>query len=227
MSDDNFNKNKSNKLSSLTLLLQTFCDDYNFTLKNVQDTIYSIQVKNSVGELTDWIILNSNTNKVKILGNTDNCNLWFCDTRKDFTPEKIIEMTGDLNIILMTKFDCYADISTLIDPEDWQQIAQVQSAYEDNRYKIHFKSIEFGNVNDNDNYIYFTILEENDNELDGLFRIHDPDNGEDMHIVSINIATKKEMDFINAHYGEIENTLQKIAQKQINNIQEESEEEEI
>ena len=61
--------------------------------------------------------------------------------------------------------------------------------------------------------------------FNGLFRIHDPSNGEDMKIVSIRDCEKKEdQDFFNAHWDEIENELCKCAkEKQI--IKEETEEE--
>ena len=72
------------------------------------------------------------------------------------TPNRIIEFVADLNTMLRKFNNEYVSVKSLIDPEDWQEIAQVKNAYEDDRYKIQFKSIEYGY----DNYIYFTVLEE-------------------------------------------------------------------
>lgn len=60
-------------------------------------------------------------------------NLWFCETRKDLTSDKLLELTKDLNEIL-NEYDLSVKVSTLIDPEDWQEIANVNDAYEDIRY---------------------------------------------------------------------------------------------
>ena len=136
------------------------------------------------------------------------------------TPDKIIEFVSDLNTMLRKFNNSYIAVRTLIDPEDWQEIAQVQDAYEDNRYKIQIEEMEFSS----DNYIYFSVLKEN-KMFNGLFRIHDPSNGEDMTIVSIRDCEKKEeQDFFNAHWDEIENEICECAkEKQI--IKEETEEE--
>ena len=48
----------------------------------------------------DWITLNLATKDVTLSGNTDNCNFWFCDTRKDMTPDRIIEFVADINTML-------------------------------------------------------------------------------------------------------------------------------
>lgn len=136
------------------------------------------------------------------------------------TPERIIEFVADLNTMLREFNDSYIAVKTLIDPEDWQEIAQVQDAYEDNRYKIQFEEIEFGS----DNYIYFSILKER-TMFNGLFRIHDPENGNDMTLVTISDCVKKEdQNFFNAHWDEIENELcERVKERQ--NIKEETEEE--
>ena len=89
--------------------------------------------KNTDKEWTKWIYYNPTNNDVSLIGNTDQCNLWFCDTRKDLTPEKLIEFTADLNKVL-NKLGDSVELSTLVDPEDWQEIADVYDAYEDPRY---------------------------------------------------------------------------------------------
>ena len=96
----------------------------------------------------------------------------------------------------------------------------MEKDYEDNRYKIQFEEIEFGS----DNYIYFSILKER-TMFNGLFRIHDPENGNDMTLVTISDCVKKEdQNFFNAHWDEIENELcERVKERQ--NIKEETEEE--
>ncbi len=200
--------------------LKNICKKYNFKYAEHSEDKIALCAKNTDKDWYDWIKLDLKNKDVTLIGNTDQCNFWFCDTRKDMTPNKIIEFVADLNTMFRKFNDSYITIKTLIDPEDWQEIAQVNDAYEDNRYNIKFKSIEYGN----DNYIYFTILKE-DYGFDGLFRIHDPANGPDMDLVSISDCEGKEdQDFFNAHWEEIENELCKRAREK-QNIKEETEEE--
>lgn len=200
--------------------LKNICEKYDFKYKEYSKNKISLCAKNTDNHWRDWIKLDLQNKDITLIGNTDNCNFWFCDTRKDMTPEKIIEFVADINTMLRKFNDSYITIKSLIDPEDWQEIAQVKDAYEDDRYKIQFKSIEFGA----DNYIYFTVLKE-EYEFDGLFRIHDPANGNDMTLVSISdCEEKKDQDFFNAHWEEIENELCNCA-KNRQNIKEEIQEE--
>lgn len=202
--------------------LKNICRKYKFKYLENSESEISLCAKNTDKEWTEWIKLNLKEKEIVLIGNTDQCNLWFYDTRKDMTPEKIHSFVADLNNILREFNDSYIPLKTLIDPEDWQEIAQVKNAYEDDRYKIQFKSIEYGD----DNYIYFTVLEEG-YEFDGLFRIHDINNGPDMTLVSIsNCCIKKDQDFFNAHWEEIENELCELA-KTRQNIKEEKEEESL
>lgn len=157
---------------------------------------------------------------ITIAGNTDNCNFWFCDTRKDMTPDKIIEFVADTNTMLREFNDSYVTVKSLIDPEDWQEIAKTQDADKDSRYKVQFEEIVFGS----DNYIYFSILKEK-YLFNGLFRIHDPVNGPDMELISISdCEKKKDQDFFNAHWEEIENELCNCARERQNNKEETQEE---
>lgn len=91
-----------------------------------------LYAKNTDGEDYPWIRYNEKNNTFLIEGNTDNCNLWFCDTRPDLTPDKLIEFVKDLNGALEP--DEPILLKNLIDPEDWQEIAEVRDAYEDERY---------------------------------------------------------------------------------------------
>lgn len=91
-----------------------------------------LYAKNTDGEDYPWIKYIVASDLVSIAGNTDICNLWFYDTRPDLTPEKIIEFVKDLNNAL--EIDEPILLKTLIDPEDWQEIAEVQDASFDERY---------------------------------------------------------------------------------------------
>ena len=196
------------------------CKKYNFKYREYSENKIALCAKNTDRHWENWIELDLKNKDITLIGNTDHCNFWFCNTRKDMTPNKIIEFVSDLNKMLRKFNNSYIAVRSLIDPEDWQEIAQVQDAYEDNRYKIQIEEMEFSS----DNYIYFSVLKEN-KMFNGLFRIHDPSNGEDMTIVSIRDCEKKEdQDFFNAHWDEIENELCECAkEKQI--IKEETEEE--
>lgn len=91
-----------------------------------------IYAKNTDGEDYPWIKYITSSDLFSIAGNTDQCNLWFYDTRPDLTPDKLIEFIKDLNEALEP--DEPILLKTLIDPEDWQEIANVQNAYDDGRY---------------------------------------------------------------------------------------------
>ena len=91
-----------------------------------------IYAKNIDGEDCPWIEYIETLDVYSIVGNTDQCNLWFYDTRPDLTPEKIIEFVKDLNEALEPNKPIL--LKTLIDPEDWQEIAKVHDAYDDERY---------------------------------------------------------------------------------------------
>lgn len=78
-----------------------------------------------------WIEFDINSDTVQLIGNTDNCNLWFYKTRKDLTPEILLGFVNDLN----KAFEINFTLRELIDPEDWQEIANVSDASTDNRYK--------------------------------------------------------------------------------------------
>lgn len=200
--------------------LKNICEKYNFKYREYSENKIALCAKNTDRHWNDWIKLDLKNKDVTLTGNTDNCNFWFYNTRKDMTPNKIIEFVADLNIMLRKFNNSYITINSLIDPEDWQEIAQVQDASEDNRYKVQFEEVEFSS----DNYIYFSVLKER-TMFNGLFRIHDPANGNDMTLISISDCEKKQdQDFFNAHWEEIENELCNRA-KERQNIKEETEEE--
>ena len=93
---------------------------------------------NTDGEPTDWITLDKtnlmfhHTWHLSTAGNTDQNNLWFYQTRKDLTPKKIVSFIKSLSLLLNYNLKVYM----LIDPEDWQQIAKMNDAYDDVRYTM-------------------------------------------------------------------------------------------
>ena len=91
-----------------------------------------LYAKNTDGEDCPWIKYNEHVNTFSIKGNTDHLNLWFYDTRPDLTPEKLISFIKDLNWALEPNEPIL--LKDLIDPEDWQEIADVRDAYDDGRY---------------------------------------------------------------------------------------------
>lgn len=191
---------------------------FDFKLKEDNKCV-CICAKDTNNKWIDWIKYDFQDSKIKITGNTDQCNLWFCDIRKDMTPELIFDFVARLNETLR-KVDTYVTIKTLIDPEDWQVIANVKDAYEDDRYKVQVKCGDF----EDNSYIHFGLSYKN-REFDGLFRIHDPVNGPDMTIVNIyNCCVKEYMDFANAHWEEIEEKLCEYAEERLKNTEKENEE---
>lgn len=86
---------------------------------------------------TEWLKYYPECDTIQLMGNTDQCSIWFYDTRKDFTPEKISEFVKDLNSVFsLNDEDNMLTIREIIDPEDWQEIANIHDAYEDERYII-------------------------------------------------------------------------------------------
>jgi len=99
-----------------------------------QGSKLNLYAKNTDNQWTQWISYDSQKNSVSCRGNTDHLNIWLYDTRKDLTPEKCLSFVEDLNkAFLLTGKDRF-QIKELIDPEDWQEIAQVKDAHQDERY---------------------------------------------------------------------------------------------
>lgn len=95
---------------------------------------YNLYAKNTDNEPTLWLSYDEKKDTITCRGHTDYLNIWLCDTRKDFTPEKCLQFIDDLNenfeLVGKNRFT----VEELIDPEDWQEIANVRNAYEDPRY---------------------------------------------------------------------------------------------
>lgn len=210
---------KSNNISEdVKSEFKNICNKYEFKFKELSNRKVALCVKDTDKHWIEWIKLDLNKGNIFIVGNTDNCNFGFCDTRKDMTPNKIINFVADLNN-LFRRFGTSTQIKTLIDSEDWQEIANVNDAYKDNLYNIQFHDIAFTE----DNYIYFSV-EYGEYSLDGLFRIHDPTNGPDMDLVSIDCSTEEDRNFVNAHWEEIQEKLCEIAKQREEKIEKNEEE---
>lgn len=184
--------------------LKNICSKYNFKYKELSEEEICLCAKNMNEQWEKWIEFDLKKRDIQIAGNTDQCNFWFYNTRKDMTPDKINSFVGDINE-LFRKFGKYTKVKTLIDSEDWQEIAGIDDAYKDNLYNIYFHDIEFSE----DNYIFFSI-EYGEDSLDGIFRISDLVNGPDMKLVSIECTSQQDKDFVNAHWEEIEEKLCEI-----------------
>lgn len=180
---------------------KNICKKYEFKFKKISNNQVALCAKDTDRCWQEWIILDKAKKDIVFIGNTDQCNLWFYETRSDMTPEKIINFTAELNDLLRKVNNTYIKVRTLIDPEDWQEIANVRNAYKDNRYKIQLTDFEV-----EDNYINFCLMYE-EYKLDGLFRIHDLKNGPDMVLVGIHCDTESDRSFVNAHWEEIEDEL--------------------
>lgn len=109
-------------------------DKYGFPVIAVDENVKVMKAKNTDGKYIDWIRYNIENETVTLVGNTDNCNIWLYETRKDFTPEKIVAFVSDLNYALSLHDRDRLKLCELIDPEDWQEIAGINDAHLDARY---------------------------------------------------------------------------------------------
>lgn len=107
--------------------------EYGFKVMQYGDS-YRLCAQNTDHKWVSWVGFYPKEDKVSYFGNTDYLNIWLCDTRKDLTPEKCLQFVGELNNALELSGDDRFLVRNLIDPEDWQVIAQVYDAYKDLRY---------------------------------------------------------------------------------------------
>lgn len=117
--------------------LRKLARKYRFKYRATENQFVFV-ANNTDGEPTDWITLDKtnlmfhHTWHLSTAGNTDQNNLWFYQTRKDLTPKKIVSFIKSLSTILNYNLKVY----NVIDPEDWQEIAKVNDAYDDARYTM-------------------------------------------------------------------------------------------
>lgn len=95
-----------------------------------------ITAEDTDGKRTEWFsIAVKDDGLVHVRGNnTDQCNIWLYETRPDMTPERCVEFFKRLSDAMGLLGEDGIKVRTWIDPEDWQQIAGVRDAYEDERY---------------------------------------------------------------------------------------------
>ena len=89
-----------------------------------------MKTNNTDGKMVNWIKYMPKSDTVTIIGNTDNMNIWLHETRPDMTVDRCIQFIKELSDAL----DCRLRVKELIDPEDWQEIANISDAAEDIRY---------------------------------------------------------------------------------------------
>lgn len=129
---------KNNKQISLDLNdfedLILSSSKYYFPIELYNDEL-SIMAKNTDNNLVKWFSIKKIDDfyTATIYGNTDNLNIWLYDTRKDLTPDNIIDFIKSVNKSTL-KVGIKLPLKNLIDPEDWQEIANVRDAYLDDLY---------------------------------------------------------------------------------------------
>ena len=139
-----------------------------------------LEAKNTDGEWNTWFTINLDTGKLRLRGNTDHSNLWFYETRKDMTPRKLVRFVKEINAFI-TSVKPHILMRHLIDPEDYQEIANINDAYDDDRYfmgaesfrvgdegmfeggEVRITSIEDNSEDGRQNVYFFTYLDEEGN----------------------------------------------------------------
>ena len=79
--------------------LENLCWAYGF-MDNISNNKVSIMARNTDDQWVEWINFYPQNGKFEVVGNTDHLNLWFCETRKDLTPDELVEFTDHLNNIM-------------------------------------------------------------------------------------------------------------------------------
>tara|TARA_B100000282_G_C31733809_1_gene492342 strand:- start:697 stop:1278 length:582 start_codon:yes stop_codon:yes gene_type:complete len=115
---------------------------YGFKAHNAISTNQVVlEAKNTDGEWQTWFTINLDTGKLSLRGNTDHSNLWFHQTRRDMTPRKLVRFVKEINAFI-TSVNPHILVRHLIDPEDYQQIANINDAYDDERYFMGAETFE-------------------------------------------------------------------------------------
>ena len=111
--------------------LKEVAKEFGFRTINRNKNI-KIRAKNTDGKYVNWMDYNATTDIFRIYGNTDYLNIWLSDTRPDLTSEMLVEFVKKINSILDLEDKLL--LKDIIDPEDWQEIANIFYAYDDERY---------------------------------------------------------------------------------------------
>lgn len=77
--------------------LKEICNEYEFQYKELSNKKLAMYAKDIDKKWQEWIKLDLDKRNISVIGNTDQCNIWFCDTRKDMNPTKITSLVAKLN----------------------------------------------------------------------------------------------------------------------------------
>jgi hypothetical protein len=111
--------------------LKIWCEEYGFELSE-ENGEYVIWGKSAFeDEAVEWIWYDVESDTVQAM-NTDKNNMWLYEGRPDLSADDIVEMSVKLAEILSWT---NMTVSNIVDPEDWQEIADVRDAYSDPRFK--------------------------------------------------------------------------------------------
>ena len=130
MSNDYFTRTdlSEQELEVLRHNLQTLAEKYNMVFEETRRKIH-YKARDTQGIWVTWFYYDKHKAAFYV-DSTDYWNIWLCDTRKDFTPEVCIQFVKDANMAMGTHYR----LREFIDPEDWQVLANVCDAYQDERY---------------------------------------------------------------------------------------------
>lgn len=101
----------------------------------VKTTALQVRTKNVDGHDTTWFTICPDIHGKEVFftgGNTDCNNIWLYETRPDLKPEDIVQFFSKIKEITKEKTNL---LKTYVDPEDWQEIANIPDASEDERYE--------------------------------------------------------------------------------------------
>lgn len=143
-----------NSDKSIGTKIKELCDKYNFKTRfsGQNDNFYcEVYAKNTDGKDVIWFDIQLSNHDsaygipfepiIKIYGNTDQNNIWLCDTRKDLSLENIIDFCKTISEICNCKLttvpttkDNEIYIHHLVDIEDLQEIKGFKSLENINQY---------------------------------------------------------------------------------------------
>lgn len=131
-------------MSEIRQAVEEICERFGFRVVDGEDAgnlaydfngrvmDFVIQAENVDGNWADWIAFGEHEGWPELIScDTDRANIWLCQTRPDITADDICEFTDQ--IAEATDFEI--EVSNIVDPEDWQEIAGVANAYDDPRFE--------------------------------------------------------------------------------------------
>ena len=85
----------------------------------------TVLARDTDGDMTEWFYWDRKSRKFVVNGNTDNLNIWLCETTS-LTADELVKYFKTLRV----------SMREFVGPEDWQEIAGVSDASEDERYYL-------------------------------------------------------------------------------------------